>query len=295
MDPVLVVGATGRQGGATARALLAAGAPVRALVRDPDSPTAVALAARGATLVRGDLDDPASLRSAADGVRGVFSVQMPDMANLLGDAEVRHGRNIVDAARAAGVEHLVHTSVSGTGRPLPDAERYGDYMRHYWRSKARIEEFVRTSGVPRWTILRPSTFMENLVRPSFYFENGTGDRFLVALDPDVPQAWVAVDDIGAAAAAAFADPARFSGVELELAGDRVTFREVAVIVSKVLGTEIPPPSGDVDEALARGLLPAFADGQRLMSERPSPARPEFARALGLSPTSLAEWAQDHLG
>ncbi|WP_345407098.1 NmrA family NAD(P)-binding protein [Nonomuraea salmonea] len=75
--PVLVTGATGRQGGATARALLAAGVPVRALVRDPAAEGAKAIEALGADLVTGDLGDRDSVARAAEGARAVFSVQMP--------------------------------------------------------------------------------------------------------------------------------------------------------------------------------------------------------------------------
>lgn len=73
-SPVLVTGATGKQGGTTARRLLAGGWPVRALVRDPAAPAAVALAAAGAQLARGDFDDPASLPPALDGAAAVFDV-----------------------------------------------------------------------------------------------------------------------------------------------------------------------------------------------------------------------------
>src|SRR5947199_8911673 len=114
MSPVLVTGATGKQGGAAARALLKAGIPVRALVRNPDRARAVR--ELGAELVVGDLHDPESLAPAMKGVRGVFSVQLPDMANLDGDSEWVQGRNLVDAAREAGVAHFVHTSVSGAGQ-----------------------------------------------------------------------------------------------------------------------------------------------------------------------------------
>ncbi|MCA2226218.1 NmrA family NAD(P)-binding protein [Nonomuraea aurantiaca] len=114
---MLVTGATGREGGATARALLRAGTDVHALVRDPTSPRAQEIAAHGATLVTGDLEDPASLLTALDGARDVFSMQMPDLADLMGDSEVRYAGNLAAAAQKAGVEQIVHTSVSGAGQP----------------------------------------------------------------------------------------------------------------------------------------------------------------------------------
>jgi uncharacterized protein YbjT (DUF2867 family) len=288
---VLVTGATGRQGGAVARALLAAGTPVHALVRDPGSERARALADTGVTLVRGDLDDPASLTAPLDGARGVFSVQMPDMADLLGDSEIRQGRNLVEAARAAGVEQFVHTSVSGAATVDPDEldeQRWGAHLPHYWRSKAAVERAVRDAGFPRWTVLRPATFMENFVRPSFYFADGTSDRLLVAVDPDARIPFVAMADIGSAAAAAFADPARFDRVELELAGDVLTFRDVAGLLSEALGTTVELPASP-EHARAEGLMAEFYLSQRHMSAHPAPARPDAAAELGLPTTGFREW------
>src|SRR3954470_12103966 len=112
---VLVTGATGKQGGAVFRKLLASGIPARALVRNPDSERAAALGEFGDVLVRGDLDDITSLQAALDGARAVFSVQTPDMTDPMGDSEARQGRNLVKAAQTAGVEHFLHTSVSGAG------------------------------------------------------------------------------------------------------------------------------------------------------------------------------------
>ncbi len=149
---VLVTGATGKQGGAVLRTLLASGIPVRALVRDPGSERAAALGDLGAILVRGDLEDVSTLAAALDGARAVFSVQAPDMADLMGDSEVRQGRNLVEAARTAGIEHFVHTSVPGAGTidvENFDEQRWGVHMGHYWRSKAAVEDIVRAAGFPR--------------------------------------------------------------------------------------------------------------------------------------------------
>ncbi|GAA4670798.1 NmrA family NAD(P)-binding protein [Amycolatopsis dongchuanensis] len=291
---VLITGATGKQGGAVARALLAAGVPVRALVRDPGAERAAALGELGATLVRGDLDDLPSLKDALDGARAVFSVQTPDLTDPASDAEVRRGRNLVDAALAAGVEQFVHTSVSGTGTvdlENFDESRWGAPMRAYYRSKAAVEDLVRGAGFPQWTVLRPATFMENFVRPSVYFAELTSDRLHVAADLDVRLPFVAVADIGAAAAAVFARPHRFHGAELELAGDVLSFREAARILSEVLGTTIELPASPVP---AEGPLAALLQGQQHMSAHPAPARPEFATRLGLPVTTFRRWAETTL-
>lgn len=282
---VLVTGATGNQGGAVVRALLAAGVRVHALVRDTESERAAAL---GTVLVRGDLDDAASLEAALDGARAVFSVQSPDPLT-----EVRHGRNLVEAARTAKVEQFVHTSVSGAGTVDVedfDEHRWGAHTRQYYRDKGAVEDLVRAAGFPRWTILRPATFMQNFVRPSVYFADMTSDRLLVAVDPDVRLPFVAVDDIGAAAAAAFAEPERFHGAELELAGDVLSFRDAALILSEVQSAAITSPAGP-EQVPAEGPLAALFQAQRHMSAHPAPARPEVAAALGLPATTFRDWAE----
>ena len=110
---VLVFGATGQQGGSVARALLHRGWRVRALVRDPFSAGAVALAARGAELVVGTFEDRAAMRSAMAGVDGVFSVQPSSPGGTVTDEqEVRYGITIADLAVECGVKHLVYSSGS---------------------------------------------------------------------------------------------------------------------------------------------------------------------------------------
>ena len=108
-DVILVTGATGQQGGATARALLADGYRVAAMTRSPDSDAARALAELGAEVVRADLDDDESLRAALGGKWGVFAVQNSWDAGVEG--EIRQGKRIAELAKEAGVEHFVYTSV----------------------------------------------------------------------------------------------------------------------------------------------------------------------------------------
>jgi uncharacterized protein YbjT (DUF2867 family) len=161
---ILVTGATGNQGGAAAARLLAAGWRVRALTRDPASRAARALAGAGAEVTAGDLDDPGSLRAAADDAYGVFSVQHGALGSppVRFEDEVRRGRNVVDAAAAAGAEHLVHASVAGADRATGAAA---------FDSKREIEQYIRRSGMPA-TILRPVSFMDNYADPAFGIRTG---------------------------------------------------------------------------------------------------------------------------
>ncbi|MEU9064236.1 NmrA family NAD(P)-binding protein [Streptomyces sp. NPDC048430] len=293
--PVLVTGATGRQGGATARALLSAGIPVRALVRDPHKESAKAVEALGAELVTGDLNDRASLDPAVRGVRSVFSVQMPPMSEDGVDfaAELAQATNLVHAAGEAGVPQFVQSSTSGVGehtRAPGWAEGRWAPMQPYFETKQAILELVRGAGFDRWSVVKPAFFMENL--PQLAPHGPTGGLATV-LQPGTELALVAATDIGAAAAHAISDPDRFHGIELELAGDRLTMKEIARTLSKVWGVEVPAPSMSLSEALAAG-MPAWGAGHEWSDVVGQPARPEFAQAMDIPVTTFATWAFEHL-
>lgn len=297
--PVLVTGATGRQGGATARALLAAGVPVRALVRDPATDRAKAVEALGAELVTGDFNDRDSVTRAAEGARAVFSVQMPDPTaeGFDYDAEAAQGINVIEGARAAGVPHFVQSTVSGAGQHTEApgwAEGRWASMEPYFSAKSAIQDQVRTAGFPHWTLLKPCFVMENFL-PSmgFLFPRGIEGGLVSVLRPHKRLPLVAVDDIGGAAAAAIATPERFDGVELELAGDYLSMTEIAGILSRVLGTRLSAPDMTEEEATAAGMPPMGASHEWI-NVVGQPARPQYARDLGIPLTSFEEWAQEHM-
>ncbi len=220
---ILVTGATGLQGGATDRALLAAGARVRALVRDPGSAAAAHLAVEGVELVRGDLDDPDSLRAAMAGAAGVFSVQTFMTPAGLG-GEVRQGRAVAEAAAAAGVQHVVYSSVGGADR------RSG--VPHF-DSKRAVERRLAALPVPT-TVLRPTFFMDNFAAHGPDLVDGALTVRL-ALRPDTRVQLIAVADIGEIAAVAFADPDRHAGTALEVAGDELTAEGLAAALGAAAG------------------------------------------------------------
>src|SRR6202043_3016262 len=105
---ILITGVTGNQGGAVANALKGTGFHLRGLTRKPDSERAAALARNGVDIVKGDLDDEATLRRALTGVWGVFSVQNAAEAGI--EREEAQGKRLAALAREAGVEHFVYTS-----------------------------------------------------------------------------------------------------------------------------------------------------------------------------------------
>jgi uncharacterized protein YbjT (DUF2867 family) len=227
--PVLVIGATGQQGGATARHLLERGRTVRALVRDPASPAAVALGRAGADLVVGDLDDPTSLRAAMEGAHGVFLVLTMMVGPRISPegvvAEQRRGEAVADLARHSGIEHLVYSSLNGA------SARSGI---PYYESKARIEEHIHALGLPA-TILRPVSFMDNFAtynRPVLH----EGELVVnLAVRPELPMQLISVRDIGAFAAIAFDRPDQYLHRTVEIAGDVLTPPQIAETIGRVCG------------------------------------------------------------
>ena len=218
-----VVGATGQQGGATARALLARGVTVRALTRDPSSAAAQHLAADGATVVKADTADPASLRAAFAGVDGVFAMTtVPRSGRYEGETE--DGRALADAARDAGVPVFVYSSVGG-------AERQTGIP--HFDSKWRVEEYVATLGLPA-VIVRPTYFMDNLFRVAPPVEDGTL-VLRMPLPADVPLQMIASVDVGAVAAAILLEPARVPSGAVEIAGDELTGPEMAAALGRRFG------------------------------------------------------------
>jgi len=292
--PILVAGATGAQGGATTRALLAHGRAVRALVRSPDAPAARALGEAGAELVCGDLDDAASLAQAMRGVAGVFSVQVPDIKG--DDSERRHGFALVQAARAAGVPQFVHTSVSGTAQrtsfPRWDS---GHWNRKYWNDKWEIEEAVRRAGFTTWTVLRPAFMMDNFVPPKsgFMFPHLKHGELATALHPATKMQLIAADDIGAFACAAFMAPCDFAGQEIDLAGDALTMQEVAAVLSATLGRGVASLSLTPAQALARGMSAGWVRSQEWSNEVGYQADIAALAHWGVPLTQFAAWARRH--
>lgn len=220
---ILVTGGTGRQGGAVARELLRRGHAVRALVRDPDKAGAAALRGAGAVLVRGDMEDPASLTAAMRDVHGVFSVQTFRGPGGV-EAEERQGRAVADAAVRAGVRHFVYSSVGGADR---------DTRVPHFESKLRVERYLRGLDLPA-TVLRPVMFHDILLDIAPRPEDG-GLVLAMWLDPATPVQLIATSDIGVFAADAFEDPGAWLDRVVEIAGDELTGPQMAAAFESASG------------------------------------------------------------
>jgi len=215
---VVVVGATGKQGGAVAKNLLERGHEVRALTRNPDSVKARELASAGATIVHASLEDTAALTKALAGATSLFAVTTP-LGGMA--AETQQGVSAANAAKAAGVHLLFNSVGSANGKTgIP-----------HFESKFAVEEHIARIGV-RATILAPVYFMENLY---FGKEQLAKGIYAVPVPSTRKLAQVAVADIGAVAVRVLENESRFVGKRFDLASDELTGDEAVAILSEVTG------------------------------------------------------------
>ena len=231
---VLVTGATGQQGGALAQLLLAKGRQVRALTRKADSPAANELRSRGAELAVGDFEDRASLERAMRGVDAVYLMATPFGGGT--EAEVRQGTTAADVARDAGVRHLVYSSVS-------DADRQTGIP--HFDSKFEIEQHVRGLGIP-YTLIAPAYFMENLdlqvVREG---------RLALPLPSTRKLQQTALADIAGFAALVLERGESFLGKRINIASDELSGREMATLLSDVVGRSVEYVKVPLDRVMAQ--------------------------------------------
>lgn len=230
MKTILVFGATGAQGGSVARALLSRGKfKVRAITRKTDSPAANALRDLGAEIVQGDLDDPASLAAALEGVYGVFGV-----TNFWEhfDKEGPQGRNLVKAVADAKVQHFIFST-------LPPIEKAtgGALKSPHFDLKAEHEDYARSLGIPA-TFVHVPFYYENFL--AFFPPRPAGDGTYQFGFPqgDTPLAAISVQDVGPIVAPMFEQPEQYIGKTVPLAGDEIPPQEYAAALSRATGKTV---------------------------------------------------------
>jgi uncharacterized protein YbjT (DUF2867 family) len=218
---ILVIGATGNQGGGVVQALLSEGFTVQALVRKPTSDKAQRLRGQGVELIEGNLDDYESLIGAMNDVDGVFYPSIMSFRRT--EAEEERGRRVAEAVLKAGVKHYIYDSVGGADRKsgIP-----------HFESKWRIEEYIRSIKLP-YTIFRPVAFMENfsMVPPFLFltlFRSVMGDKSLQL---------ISVRDIGKWVTLAFSQPDSFMGKATEIAGDELNYEKLQEAYRNVTGKQ----------------------------------------------------------
>ncbi|MCV7168933.1 NmrA/HSCARG family protein [Mycobacterium manitobense] len=308
---VAVVGATGAQGGAVVRALLADSAfTVRALTRNADSAGAQRLSAAGAEVVEADLDDRASIVKAFAGVHGAYIVtnywaqRSPedDAARSRGEMELAQADAAASAAAETGVAHVIWSTLEDTRTFFGDDDRIPTVEERYkvphFDVKAEADALFRDYGVPT-TLLRSTFYYENFTGATAPVREG-GRLILTAPLTDRPVPGIAVDDIGRVAAGIFRR-GEFIGETVSIAGDHLTGRQYTEALSDALGEEVEYRPTGFDEFRAQGFPSAVEMGNMFQyyaenSEQFSAARDlELVRELDPQLQSFRDWLTVHHG
>ena len=291
----LVVGATGELGGEICRQLAAKGKPVRALVRAASDPAKVeALRALGAEIVQGDLRDRASLDAACRGVSAVICTvtsvfRYQPGENDLQTVDTEGVANLIHAAKAAKVPHLVYTSFSGQINipcPLESAKR-------------AVEGRLKASGLT-YTILRPSYFMESWLSPAIGFD-GVNAKATIYGDGQSPISWISRYDVARFAVASLDNPAARNAT-LELGGpEALSPFDVVRIFEQVGGRSFEVQHVPVEalqaqqEAATDGLQQSFSALMRAYAQGDAIDMRQTLQAFPLKLMTVREYAQRVLG
>jgi uncharacterized protein YbjT (DUF2867 family) len=295
---VTVIGGTGLQGGGVVNALLAAGRfSVRVASRNPNSDSARALAARGVEVVKADLLEPSSLRPALEGSQGAFLVtNFWDPAQMQRETEV--GSGAVKAARAAGVQHLIWST-------LPDSETLtgGRLKVVHFTGKARVDAVVQAAGFPRHTFVHAPMYFQNflgMMGPQPLPNGGRG--WAVPMDPAARVIHAGdASEVGRVVAAAFAAGDRLpDGSHLAVCGGRYSWNDfVGTLNSQghaLQVLQVPPEVYDGFYPGAhemREMFQYFAEHTYFGPDREA----RIAAAQALVPggfTDFAAWARVHM-
>ena len=254
---IAVSGATGAQGGGLVRAILA-DAPqrfaVRAITRKPDGPAAEALARSGAEVAPGDLDDPLSLKRALSGAHGLFAVTNY-WEHLSPEREITQASNIAHAAKTAGVEHVIWSTLEDTREKVPLSDSRmptlaGRYKVPHFDGKGEAD--ARFAELPV-TRLRTSFFWDNLIHLGAGPRRGDdGTLFFLLPMNDRKMPGIAASDIGACAYRLFLRGEAAIGATVGIAGEHLTGAQMAGHLGAVLGEPVRHASMPFAEYAALG-------------------------------------------
>ncbi|HYB65430.1 MAG TPA: NmrA/HSCARG family protein [Steroidobacteraceae bacterium] len=242
---IAVVGATGAQGGGLVRAILSdRNAPfrVRALTRDVNSDKARALAALGAETVSADIDDVESLKRAFTGAHGAYCVTF-FWAHFSPEKEIAEARAMAQAAKQAGVRHVIWSTLEDTRNWIPLADTrmptlMGKYKVPHFDGKGEANAVFAASGVPT-TLLLTSFYWENLIYFGMGPKKGADGRLSITLplgDAKLPS--IAAEDIGKCAYGIFRRGGEYTGRMLGIAAEHLTGAQMAAALTRALGREV---------------------------------------------------------
>ncbi|XP_066203617.1 nmrA-like family domain-containing protein 1 [Saccopteryx leptura] len=230
---IAVFGATGAQGGSVAKAILESKQfAVRALTRDVTQPKARALQSLGAEVVRGDLNDEASVEAALKGAYGVFVVTnfWDDFSK---EKEVCQGKMVADIAKRLGLKHVVYSGLENVKRLTGGKLEVG-----HFDAKGEVEEYFWSIGVPM-TSVRLAAYFENFLTMWKPVKASDGDYYTLVLPMgDIPMDGISVADVGTIVSSIFNSPAEFLGKAVGLSAEALTIQQYADVLSKSWGKEV---------------------------------------------------------
>src|SRR5436190_769580 len=228
---IAVVGATGTQGGGLARAILAdpsGGFAVRAITRDPGKENAKVLAAKGAEVVQANLDDVESLKKAFAGAYGVYAVTN-FWEHFSGEKEKAQAKNIADAAKAAGVKHVIWSTLEDIRKFMKADDKRMPMLQQKYRVPhfdAKAEANSSFSGLPT-TFLVTSFYWDNLYMFGLAPKKGEDGKLAWAFPMGTAKmAGIAAEDIGKVAYGIFKAGNQYIGKTVGIMGEALTIDDM---------------------------------------------------------------------
>ena len=242
---IAVLGATGAQGGGVVRAIHSDSRSeftVRAITRKKDSDKAKDLAERGAEVVAADLDDEASLKEAFTGAHGLFAVTN-FWEHFSADKEIAQVKNIASAAKAAGVQHVIWSTLEDTRIKVPLSDDrmptlQEKYKVPHFDAKGEANKFFTEAGVPT-TFLLTCFYWDNMIYFGMGPKKGEDGKLALNLplgDKKLPG--IAAADIGKCAYGIFKGGSKYIGQTVGIAGEHPTGSEMAATLSKALNQDV---------------------------------------------------------
>jgi len=305
---IAVVGATGAQGSGLVRAILndrSGPFKVRALTRDVNSDKAKALAALGAEVVTADVDDLESLKRAFAGAHGAYCVTF-FWAHFSPEKELAEARAMAQAAKDAGVQHVIWSTLEDTRKwvPLSDDRMptlMGKYKVPHFDAKGEADAIFTQLGVPT-TFLLTSFYWENFIYFGMGPKKGPDGRLAITLpmgDAKLPS--MASEDIGKCAYAIFKKGGEYIGKTVGIAGEHLSGAQFASALSRALGKDVAYNAVPPEVFRSFGFPGAEDLGNMFQFNRDfedafrAPRNPDVARGLNPSLQTFDAWLAQNKG
>ncbi|HEX2122026.1 MAG TPA: NmrA/HSCARG family protein [Thermoanaerobaculia bacterium] len=303
---IAVVGATGAQGGGLVRAITSdpnGQFLARAITRDVSSDKAAELASLGAEVVAGDVDDPESLRRAFEGAYGAYCVTFY-WAHFSPEKELAHARAMATAARDAGVQHAIWSTLEDTRNLVPLSDErmptlMGKYKVPHFDAKGEADAIFAELGVPT-TYLLTSFYWDNFIHFGMGPKRDADGRLAITFpmgESRLPG--IAAEDIGRAAYGIFKRGPELIGRRVGISGEHLSGAEMAAAFSRVVGEEVRYNAVPPDVYRSFGFPGADDLGNMFQFKRDFEAEyraardVESTRALNPSLRSFSQWLEEN--